>query len=146
ITVTQKNGRSLSLHVFDRVTVAAGVTSRRTNVTVVNADGTVDLEDTPPTAGADRSLRVAKVDENDPMGTADSRALTEMGVGWMRWLFDPYGQIQYRAHPRPGSPGDWVARIARYLLGTHSWSLAIPGHLFMDDLFHQPNNGHLSQM
>ena len=141
-----KNGATLTLHAFDRVALASGITSVRTNVTAANADGTFDLADAPTTTGADRALRIAKVDENDPMGSADSRALTEMGMGWMRWLFDPYAQFQYRLHPTPGSPADWIARIARYLLSTHSWSAAIPGHLFLDDLFKQPNNGHLSGM
>jgi hypothetical protein len=39
---------------------------------------------------------------------------------------------------------DIVARVGRYGLGTHAWSWPIPGTLFLNNLFHQPNNGHLS--
>lgn len=142
----QKNGDDeLKLDPFDLVSVSAGAVSRRTNVTAVVGD-LVELEDAPPTFGPDRALRIAYVDENDPMGSADSQLLTHMGMGWMRTLFDPWRQIHFGLDPKPGSASDWLARFARYAFSSHSWSAAIPGYLFLDILFKQPDRGHLSRM
>jgi len=142
----QKNGDDeLKLDPFDLVSVSAGAVSRRTNVTAVVGD-LVELEDAPATFGPDRALRIAYVDENDPMGSADSQLLTHMGMGWMRTLFDPWRQIHFGLDPKPGSASDWLARFARYAFSSHSWSAAIPGYLFLDLLFKQPKRGHLSRM
>jgi hypothetical protein len=145
----QKNGDDeLKLKRFDRVSINAGATSTRTNVTTVNGDGTVELEDVPLTFGPDRALRVAFIDANDPIDSVDGHVLlTGMGMGWMRTLADPWRQIQYGLDPKPGSAADWLARFARYAFSSHSWSAAIPGYLFLDNLFKQrKNNGHLSRM
>jgi len=149
IRVEEVNGKKLTLDVFDRVTVTAGTASKRTNVTAVTADGTVELEEPPVTSGESRDFRIAKIDERDPMGNADSAAMTELGMGWMRWAFDPYSQLNYRLKPDPGSFWGMTARIARYLFGTQSWSAAIPGWFFWDNAFKQAGSspkGHLSQM
>ncbi len=149
IRVEEVNGKTLTLSTFDRVTVTAGNASKRTNVTAVAADGTVELEEAPVTSGESRDFRIAKIDERDPMGNADSAAMTELGMGWMRWAFDPYSQLHYRLQPSPGTFLDRTARIARYLFGTQSWSAAIPGWFFWDNAFKQAGSspkGHLSQM
>jgi hypothetical protein len=139
---------TLTLHPFDRVVVTSGTTSNRTNVTHVRDDGIVELEEIPPTSGDERNFRIAKIDEGDPIGNVDSIALRELGFGWMRWMFDPYGQFQYRLQPDNSSFWGIVARIARYLFGSTSWSLLFPfGYYFWDNLFVQSgNNGHFSQM
>ena len=134
----RSSGSRLGLHPFDRVTIAHGTRTFRTNVTAVPGNDIVELEQAPTST----PLRIAKVDENDPIGSADSRHLAEMGVGWMRWLFDPYAQFQFRLNPDRSSWKDIVARIARYAFSSHSWSAAVPGSLFFRNLFSQPNNGH----
>lgn len=138
----------LDLDVFDVVSINVGVTSTRTNVVAVDANDKhlVTLEQAPKTFGPDRSLRIAYVDENDPFGSADSRFLTQFGMGWMRSLFDPYRQFQYGLDPKPDSFPGVIARIGRYAFSSHSWSAAIPGKLFLDDLFYQPNNGRKTGM
>jgi hypothetical protein len=146
ITIKDKNGKKLKLDPFDIVSVAAKSFSKRTNVTAVISDTVVEVEDAPLTDGANRELRIAFVDEKDPIGSADSAFLTTFGLGWMRWLFDPYRQLQFGLDPKRNSVQDWFARIGRYAFSSHSWSAAIPGYLLLDDLFHQPDNGHLSQM
>jgi hypothetical protein len=135
IQVAQRNGKSIGLQAFDRVSVGAGKSTSRTNVTFATGD-LVDLQEPPQTFGANQELRIAKVDERDPIGDADSRILTEMGLGWMRWLLDPYGQIQYRANPSNKYLNAFT-RIARYAFGNHSWSSFFIGRLFLSDLSHQ---------
>ena len=141
-------GKTLTLKPFDRVVVTSDSSSNRTNVTHVRGDGIVELEDVPATSGAERDFRIAKIDEGDPLGNVDSIVLRELGFGWMRWLFDPYGQFQYRLQPANDSAAGIIARIARYLFGTTSWSLLFPfGYYFWDNAFVQSgNNGHFSQM
>ena len=146
VRIKKKGDKALELDVFDIVSINAGTSSERTNVTAVNADGTVDLEDSPKTFGTERELRIAKVDEKDPMGNADNALLMRLGLGWMRWLTDPYRQLQFDLDPKPGSASDVMARIGRYSFSSHAWSALIPGHLFLDDLFYQPNRGRLTGM
>jgi large repetitive protein len=152
----EKNGDDeLKLKQFDRVSINAGATSTRTNVTAVNGDGTVELEDVPLTFGPDRALRVAFIDANDPIDSVDGHfLLTRVGMGWMRTLADPWRQIQYGLDPKPGSAADWLARFARYSFSSHSWSAVIPGYVFLDNIFkqmknkdaqHPSGNGHLSR-
>jgi large repetitive protein len=120
---------SLTLARFDRVALKAGDQSRDTNVVNVNPDGTVDLEQA-PAFSAEPTFRIAKIGEGDPMGNIDSVYLTNvLGMDWMKWIFDPWGQIQFRALPEAGSFWDVTARIARYAFGTQSWSL-LPGFFF----------------
>ncbi len=145
ITIAQKDGKP-SLKPFDRVVVAAGATTQRFNVTNVNG-AVVDLDEVPPTFGPNRSLRIAKVDEKDPLGNWDSYFEEKFGMGWMRWLFDFYGQLQYDVDAKRGGVWDWISRIGRYAFSSSSWSAAVPGHLFLDDLCNQRGGkGHLSSM
>lgn len=113
----------LSLAPNDRVEIIhANFRNRRTTVTAVSGSD-IELQDPIPVgAGGEPSLRIAKVFSRDPMGNADSAAMMEMGMGWMRWLFDPYGQIQYAANPSDQG-WLWVLRVVRWLLGTEMWSL-----------------------
>lgn len=141
VMTPRADGKTLSLDLFDRVSVAAGNKSTRTNVTVVGADGSYELEDKPPTFGLDRSLRIAYVDENDPVSRFDSEFLAEMGMGWLRWVTDPYGQLHFGIDYRPKGPlgtvWEVVARVLRYGFSSRSFTgfLLIPGYLFLDDLF-----------
>src|SRR5262249_17499376 len=73
-------GDTLTLKQFDRVTVGAGTSFFRSNVTAVTAEGLVDLEDAPP-ASSRSGFRIAIVDSNDPIRGIDDRILTEMGPG-----------------------------------------------------------------
>jgi hypothetical protein len=147
IKVGQAGGKTLTLQVFDRVAVADATKSSNTTVTAVTADGTVDLEDAPSFDPADRTFRIAKIDSQDPIGNMDSFLMTERGMGWMRWLFDPYGSLQYRLDPTPGTFWYWASRIGRYLVGSQSWTV-IPyfGYYWLDNFANQPSNGHLSHM
>jgi hypothetical protein len=134
------NGSKLSLDPFDRVAVAAGMQNARTNVTAIVDDTTFDLQDPPPTSGTDRELRIAYIGENDPVGSLDNRFLNEMGVGWLRWITDPYSQLQFVPDVRAtgGARVAWeiFARSLRYAFSSRSFmALLPPGYLFLDDLF-----------
>jgi len=135
IKVLKRGEKSIGLEPFDRVSIAAGKGASRTNVTAVDGD-LVDLQEPPRTFGDNRELRIAKVAERDPIGDADSRIMTEMKLGWMRWLLDPYGQIQYRANPNNKYLNAFT-RIMRYAFSSHSWSSFFIGRLFLSDLRHQ---------
>ncbi len=141
IELQPRGTNKLSLDPGDRVSVAAGTRTERTSVLAVN-DAVVDLEEAPPTFGLDRALRIAYVDENDPItGTLDTQFLTEMGMGWIRWITDPYGQLQYATDVRPTGALRYVwesfARLMRYFFSSRSFTafIPIPGYLFLDDLF-----------
>ncbi|MFL7794293.1 MAG: hypothetical protein AB8I69_19275, partial [Anaerolineae bacterium] len=145
------NGKSLTLAIHDRVTIARPEDKWyswgfRTTVIAVNADGTIDLKDPPPTSGEARDLRIAKVAEEDPLGWVDGWIMNEFGMGWLRFFFDPYGHIHFRASPEPGSGWDIPLRIVRYMFGTRSWSPVMLGSLLWFNLAYQPNNGHLAEM
>jgi hypothetical protein len=148
IRITPINGRTLELRANDRVTITTGTKSLHTSVTTVAADGTVELEDAVLVELNSDDLLVAKVGEDDPVGSLDQRLLNDiLEIGWLQYAHDPYGQIQYRAQPSKGSVGDIFARAARYLFGSQSWSI-LPafGYVFWDNFFKRPNNPHLSQM
>ncbi|WOD39730.1 hypothetical protein [Nodosilinea sp. E11] len=147
IRIEAVNGSSLSLQTLDRVTVTTRNISKRTVVTAVNADGTVELQDTVLfDLGEDREFRIAKVGEDDPMGNTDSVLIREAGMDWMRWIFDPYGQLYFRTRPERGSFLDVLGRIGKYLFGTKAWSPLVPGYFWWDNAFNQNGNGHLSMM
>lgn len=138
---------SLELHVHARVIVTAAdpTDQRRTTVIAVHEDGTVDLADVPPTSGEERDLRIAEIGENDPMGYADSWLMNEMGMGGLRWITDPWGQIHFRSHADPKL--DWLLRTLRYVLGTRSWSIALLGSVLWFILLDQSRDeGHLSPL
>lgn len=151
VTVFPKNGRTPNLEVFTRVSVAAGLKSIRTNVAAVQADGRIDLDAIPPTTASNR-LRIARVGQGDAVDGPESRHLTELGQGWMRWLFDPYAQLERTISPPRGT---WYGEIAHY--APHAFSsrsfglLPIPGWLFWDNFFSQwfgwfGTHGHASRM
>lgn len=142
LQLTPVGGSALTLAARDRVEVSYLGTNRRTNVTSVTGDQ-VELEDPLPLRLGETTARVAKVGERDPMGNADSAALVEMGMGWMQWLFDPYGQIQLDLRPE-NRWWDLTARVVRYLLGTQMWSLAPPvfGYVWWSRLFLGAANEH----
>ena len=121
LELTPIPGRELTLAPRDRVETSFHGQHRRTNVTSV-AGNRVELEEPLPIGQTDPSVRIAKVGERDPMGNADSAAMVEMGMGWMQWLFDPYGQIQLDLRPE-NKWWDLTARVVRYTLGSQSWSL-----------------------
>ena len=114
-------GGALTLAARDRVETDYLGVSRRTNVTSVTGNR-VELEESLPVRPPEVSLRIAKVGERDPMGNADSAAMVEMGMGWMQWLFDPYGQLQLDLRPE-NKWWDLVTRVVRYTVGSQSWSL-----------------------
>ncbi|MGE4094563.1 MAG: hypothetical protein AB7G75_27410, partial [Candidatus Binatia bacterium] len=149
IRIAAVNGQSLTLSVNDRVTVTTGARSRHTSVTAVAGDGTVELEDAVLVDLNSTDLLIAKVGEDDPVGSLDQRILNDvLELGWLQYIHDPYGQIQYRAQPQRGSVGDVFARAARYLFGSQSWSI-LPafGYVFWDNFFKRPaGNPHLSSM
>ena len=142
-------GDTLTLKQFDRVTIGAGTSFFRTNVVAVTAEGLVDLEDA-PLASSRAGFRIALVDHNDPIRSIDDRILTEMGpgtvkLGWLRIVYDPFEQIDYRFDREKNSVWDIVARVARYGWSTHSWSWAIPGTLFLMNLFIQAKTNSLGE-
>jgi hypothetical protein len=145
------NGDSLTLSPHDRVTVARPEDKWyhwgfHTTVAAVNDDGTVDLKDPPPTSGEERDLRIAKIGEEDPLSWVDGWVMNEFGMGWLRWLFDPYGQLHFRISPEHGSGWDIALKIGRYAFSTRSWSPVMLGSLLWFNLAYQPDNGHMAEM
>ena len=115
----------------------------RTDVLAVNG-GRVELSTAVPVTGDELSVRVARVGASDPLGNADSSAMVEMGMGWMKWLFDPYGQVEPAV--APGDWTRWLLRVMRWLLGTQNFSLLPFGHLWWDRMFPGDDNAHKSQI
>ena len=115
----------------------------RTDVLAVNG-GRVELSTAVPVTGDELSVRVARVGASDPLGNADSSAMVEMGMGWMKWLFDPYGQVEPAV--APGDWTRWLLRVMRWLLGTQNFSLLPFGHLWWDRMFPGDANAHKSQI
>lgn len=126
------NGNRFS--VLDRVEVQYQAQSFRTEVQSVDGDN-VQLQDPVPLNGAENSVRIAKIGENDATGNWDSAAMTELGMGWMKWLFDPWGQFD-RTVDFQNEYVNLIPRIARYLFGTQMYSL-LPflGYLFYGRFF-----------
>jgi hypothetical protein len=120
LRVEQVGDDRLTLQSFDRVVIAVGDQSYHRTVTAVAGNGTVELNEAPPLHG-EPLLRIAKIGEDDPYG-----------MGWMRWVFDPYGQLHFRTRPTPGSFWDVVARIARYAFSSQSWSFIWASVLTID--------------
>lgn len=145
ITISPVNGESLTLTVYDRVKMLVGNQSQTTVVMHVSGN-TAELKDAPPLPTGETSLRVAKVGHNDAMGWVDDWLLEYFDMGWMKWLFDPYGQIDYQF--RPSNWTQTFTRITRYIFGTQSWCV-IPGAGFFwhDNAFKQTKQrGHMSWM
>lgn len=101
---------------------------RKTDVLAVSGD-IIELADPVNIVGGELSLRIAKVGASDPLGNADSAAMVDMGMGWMKWVFDPYGQIEVEADPTK-EWSTWLLRVMRWLLGTQNFSLLPGGYLW----------------
>ncbi len=102
---------------------------------VLSVSGTaVELADPITIVGGETSLRIAKVGSSDPLGNADSAAMVEMGMGWMKWVFDPYGQIEHAVQPQQ-QWSQWLLRVMRWILGTQNFSLLPFGYLWWGRLF-----------
>ncbi|UJP39274.1 eCIS core domain-containing protein [Cellulomonas palmilytica] len=104
----------------------------RTDVLAV-AGARVELSERVPVTGGELSVRIARVGASDPLGNADSAAMVEMGMGWMKWLFDPFGQIEPAV--APGDWTRWLLRVVRWLLGTQNFSLLPFGYVWWGRLF-----------
>ncbi len=127
-------GHGGDFHEQDRIEIRYRDQTFRSYVMRVDGDA-VEIEDRVPVTGGETSLRVAVVGASDPMGQADSYLATELGMGWMRWLFDPWGRIGLAVGPDPA----WlnmVLRVVRYLVGTQMWSmLPVLGYVFYGRFF-----------
>jgi len=151
IVLSPVGGKSLQLQPNDSVEIKVAGSTDRTTVTAVAADGSVELKDPPRTEGNDRRLEIAKLADDDPLGSVASTPLNAMGFGSLRWLFDPYGQLQFRSRPQVQGQSptfeDWFLRSLRWAFSSTSWvgfPLAI---FFFDNLLPQfKGNGHLSWM
>lgn len=142
IRVEAVGDNRLTMNPFDHLVLMVGEGSQQRTVTAVEDGGIVEL-DNPPSLNGETIFRVAKIGEEDPLGNMDNRSLIDLwGMGWMRWLFDPYGQLHYRTRPESGSFWDIVARCARYAFSSQSWSWIWFSYLTIDRV-HQAE--HLSQ-
>jgi hypothetical protein len=136
VTLFPKNGKTLELAPLTRVSVAVGLRSLRTNVTAVQPDGRVDLDAIPPTSGPSNALRIARVGQGDAVDGPETKHLTELGAGWMRWLFDPYAQLEYTVKPPRGTWYGEIAHYAPFAFSSRSFGVVpVPGWLFWDDFF-----------
>ncbi len=140
-----------SAQVHDIVEIRVRGVSVDNAVTAVHPNGIIELRDVPDHEGEDRTLQIARVASNDPLNFASTAALNHMGFGWMRWLFDPYGQLQFRTDPNmdqtEGVVWDVFRRIMRWGFSSTSWTLFPFGFFFFDNLLKQgTGNGHMSIM
>lgn len=131
---------TLTLKVQDTVLIRTGSESKRTGVTAVNADGTVEFEDPPQLALAkdktlDKEFRVAKVGEHDPLGSLGGLFANLQGAPWLGKLVDPWAWVFSAPNLKPGSGGEWAMRVLRWIGSSHAWSMIVPGVLWIDDLF-----------
>ncbi|MBN8633748.1 MAG: hypothetical protein J0M07_00385 [Anaerolineae bacterium] len=123
-------GDTLSLDPFDRVQIVRGDATYGRIVTAVSGNR-VDLNETLP--GTETVFRIAKIGETDPIGNFDSVLMTnELGTDWLKWVFDPYSQLQYDLQPDPTSFAGVLARIGRYAFGAQSWSFIWASVLTID--------------
>ncbi|MEV0644073.1 hypothetical protein AB0I28_02295 [Phytomonospora sp. NPDC050363] len=155
VKVEPAGSKTLTLHIHDRVAVefadanGSNSNSVTTYVSHVRPDGLVELENPPFLDGRPAAIgRIAKIASTDGAGWWDSWLMERMGMGWMRWIFDPYGQLTLRTNPEHNSAGEIVGRVFRYLIGGKSWSMVPPvfGYFWWDNLFNQPSNGYRSKM
>lgn len=129
ITVGPAEGNTISLDPEDRVVIRYRDQSPcKTDVVAVNGDQ-IELLEPITIVDGETSLRIAKVGASDPLGNADSAAMVEMGMDWMKWIYDPYGQIEYAAAPDE----EWaryLLRVMRWIIGTQNFSLLPGGYLW----------------
>lgn len=124
-----------SLSPEDRVQVKYRTQEFKADVLAVDGS-TVELSQRVPVTGGELSLRIARVGRQDPLGNYDTAAMTHLGMDWMRWLFDPYGQIEYAAAPQE-EWARWLLRVTRWLLGSQSFSLLPFGYAWWFRLFRE---------
>jgi large repetitive protein len=153
LTVQPVGTTVLQLRVGDRVEVMRRYDTPffgalHTYVTHVGAAGAIEVRDPVLVDGeaVDENVRIAKIASSDPVGWLDSWVMERLGMGWLRWAFDPWGNLSYRVQPTPGSWQYVLLRVVRHVMSTQSWSAAIPGYFIWFNLIRQPDNGHLSPM
>ncbi len=131
---------SLTLEVNDRIIIRnSSGQSRNTKVTAKNEDGTVEVEDPVLIGSASSELLIAKLRPDDPFGWLDQMLLDKMHIGFLQYLHDPYGQINYRVRPT-STIGKIFARSARYLFGTKMWGLPfLTGYFWYDNAYRRSN-------
>jgi large repetitive protein len=117
----------------DRVQLRYRSRDFKDDVTAVSGQ-VVELASAVTLQDGELSIRIAKVGHHDPLGNADSAAMVEMGMGWMKWIFDPYGQIEYAVDPS-AEWARWLLRVMRWVLGTQNFSLLPFGYLWWGRLF-----------
>lgn len=126
-------GKGSDFTVGDRVEYSYLGRSGRSHISGITGDR-IELEDIIDVSGTERSIRVALLAEaGTTLANADEAALNWMGMGWMRVLFDPYGQIEARVRPEE----TWsvvLLRIMRVILGSRNWSSVLP--LFLGYVWH----------
>lgn len=138
ITLASAGTSTLSLSPEDRVQVKYRTSEFKTDVLAVVGD-TVELSERVPVTGGELSLRIAKVGSSDPLGNWDSAVMVNAGMGWMKWLFDPYGQIEYAAAPDE-EWARWLLRVMRWVLGSQSFSLLPFGYAWWFRLFREADS------
>lgn len=124
---------SASFSPNDRVQLRYRSRDYKEDVTAVSGQ-VVELATPVTVQDGELSIRIAKVGHHDPLGNADSAAMVEMGMGWMKWVFDPYGQIEHAVDPS-AEWARWLLRVMRWVLGTQNFSLLPFGYLWWGRLF-----------
>jgi YD repeat-containing protein len=129
------------------VRIITGITGN-----VVHLDQPIEYRGHVAVAPVSNEFRIAKIGSRDPMGDATNAALHFTSADWMRWIFDPWGNIPFRAQASPGSFWDVLARIGRYAFSTQGWTfLPLPplpqpfGWFWWDRAF-RGESDYLSQM
>ncbi|PZW43010.1 YD repeat-containing protein [Humitalea rosea] len=142
-----RDGDTLTLRPHDRVRVSAGERSLDTVVTQVDGTGLADLATAPPVEGAERRLEIAVIGREDELRRVSTGVSDALHVPWLRWIYDPYGELRFGTDAKPDSAEEWVLKLARWALSSSAWSMVIPGIFIWDNALKQRNNkGHLSRM
>lgn len=168
IEVLRVGSERLELEPLDAVTVTMGEQSKRTSVTARVGPDTYELEHPVLFEGlaggegpSEAVLLIAKVGENDPLGGYESFVINNfLGMGWLRWVTDPWGNLEYRVETPAdearesqfaagvgGVFAEIFLRLGRYAFGTRSWTMLPPlfGEVFHDN-FYRRANSHLAWM
>jgi hypothetical protein len=124
-------GEHLTLKKYDVVRVKG---ASFTHVFHLAEDGTVELEDPPPTSGPTRALAVALVAADDPFFNVEKQFFTGTGFDVLRAIFDPWGRLHLDTQRDNHAALDGFLRTLRYAFGSHSWTF-IPflGFWFLTD-------------
>lgn len=142
-----------SFAVNDRVAVQHLGTEFRTTVIAVSGS-TLELQTPVDLRGGERTVRVARIAGQDPIttpagdrpGNWDSAASSALGMSWLKYLTDPWGQLHLAVAPE-NRFADVLLRTGRYLFGSRSWSvLPAFGWVFWDRLFRADSNAFRSRI